>query len=124
MPSRLAIATAQSQSATISSGVVSVVREYTGRGPTKARTTIDHDTVIVMMADALTKSERKLSEDGKSDLVHEIRHQFQGTMAEALIAVVETALEREVVAFMSANHLDPDMAAEVFVLAPADTATP
>jgi uncharacterized protein YbcI len=124
MPSRLAIATAQSQSATISSGVVSVVREYTGRGPTKARTTIDHDTVIVMMADALTKSERKLSEDGKSDLVHEIRHQFQGTMAEALIAVVETVLEREVVAFMSANHLDPDMAAEVFVLAPADTATP
>jgi uncharacterized protein YbcI len=124
MPSRLAIATAQSQSATISSGVVSVVREYTGRGPTKARTTIDHDTVIVMMADALTKSERKLSEDGKSALVHEIRHQFQGTMAEALIAVVETALEREVVAFMSANHLDPDMAAEVFVLAPADTATP
>jgi uncharacterized protein YbcI len=110
-----------SPAATISTGVVGVVHEYTGRGPTKARTTIDQNTVVVMMGDTLTKSERKLAEDGKSDLVYEIRHQFQGTMREDLIEVVEMALGRKVMAFMSANHLDPDLAAEVFVLEPVDS---
>jgi uncharacterized protein YbcI len=114
---------ATSPAATISTGVVGVVHEYTGRGPTKARTTIDQNTVIVMMGDTLTKSERKLAEDGKSDLVYEIRHQFQGTMREDLIDVVESALGRKVIAFMSANHLDPDLAAEVFVLEPLDSVT-
>jgi uncharacterized protein YbcI len=114
---------APSAAANISTGVVGVVHEYTGRGPTKARTTIDQNTVIVMMGDTLTKSERKLAEDGKSDLVYEIRHQFQSTMREDLIEVVETALDRKVIAFMSANHLDPDLAAEVFVLQPVDPIT-
>lgn len=112
-----------STAATISTGVVRVVHEYTGRGPTKARTTIDQNTVVVMMGDTLTKSERKLADDGKSDLVYEIRHQFQGTMRDDLIDVVETALGRKVIAFMSANHLDPDLAAEVFVLQPVDPVT-
>jgi uncharacterized protein YbcI len=116
-------ARAPSAAAAISTGVVGVVHEYTGRGPTKARTTIDQNTVVVLMGDTLTKSERKLAEDGKSDLVYEIRHEFQSTMREDLIDVVETALGRKVVAFMSANHLDPDLAAEVFVLAPIDPAT-
>jgi uncharacterized protein YbcI len=112
-----------STAAAISTGVVGVVHEYTGRGPTKARTTIDQNTVVVMMGDTLTKSERKLAEDGKSDLVYEIRHQFQGTMRDDLIDVVETALGRKVIAFMSANHLDPDLAAEIFVLQPLDPVT-
>jgi hypothetical protein len=31
-------------------------------------------------------------------------------------------MERKVVAFMSDNHIDPDYAAEVFVLEPAESA--
>jgi hypothetical protein len=34
------------------------------------------------------------------------------------IAVVEDLTGRTVIAFMSANHIDPDLAAETFVLAP------
>ncbi len=41
-------------------------------------------------------------------------------MSEAMTTVVEGALGREVIAFMSANHLDPDLAVEVFVLQAAD----
>jgi hypothetical protein len=37
-------------------------------------------------------------------------------MRDDLVAVVEEPLERKVVAYMSANHIDPDLAAEVFVL--------
>jgi hypothetical protein len=32
------------------------------------------------------------------------------------IKLIEATLERRVVGFMSANHFDPDLAAEVFVL--------
>ena len=37
-------------------------------------------------------------------------------MREDLVAAVELNTGRSVVAFMSSNHIDPDMAAEVFVL--------
>jgi uncharacterized protein YbcI len=47
-----------------------------------------------------------------------MRHRFQEAMREDLITVVEKQMERKVVAFMSTNHIDPDMAAEVFVLEP------
>jgi hypothetical protein len=39
-------------------------------------------------------------------------------MRDGLIAVVEGVTERKVVAFMSQSHIEPDMAAEVFVLEP------
>jgi hypothetical protein len=34
------------------------------------------------------------------------------------ITAIEALTDRTVAAFMSANHIDPDMAAEIFVLAP------
>lgn len=40
-------------------------------------------------------------------------------MRSDLIAVVEERTGRRVAAFMSDNHIDPDFAAEVFVLEPA-----
>ncbi len=103
-------------SAAVSNAGVGLVRQYTGRGPTKARTSISRDLVSVVMADTLTKAERKLADDGKADLVLQIRHEFQKTMRDDLVAAVETITEREVIAFMSDNHIDPDMAVESFVL--------
>jgi uncharacterized protein YbcI len=107
-----------SVSAAVSNAVVSLVRQYTGRGPTRARTSISRDFVSVVMADTLTKAERRLAEDGKADLVLQIRHEFQKTMRDDLVAAVETITKREVIAFMSDNHIDPDMAVESFVLRP------
>jgi uncharacterized protein YbcI len=97
---------------------VRLLQEYTGRGPTKARTTINHDSVMILFGDALTKGEKKLAQVGDGAIVLQVRHRFQEAMSEDLIAIVETETERKVIAFMSANHLDPDMAAEVFVLEP------
>ena len=42
-----------------------LLREYTGRGPTKARTTINHESAVVLLQETLTKAERKLAENGK-----------------------------------------------------------
>ncbi len=104
----------------ISTRVVSVFKEYMGRGPTRARTTIRDDTVLVMLEDYLTRGERSLAGDGKTQLVRDLRLEVQDTMGPALRAVVEEELGRLVVAFMSANHLDPDYMAEIFVLEGAD----
>lgn len=107
-----------SLTAAISNAVVRIMSEYTGRGPTKARTSIRDDVVLVLMQDTLTKAERSLLAAGQTDFVLETRHLFQTTMSDDLVAAVEMLTERKVVAFMSANHVDPDMAGELFVLEP------
>jgi uncharacterized protein YbcI len=100
----------------INNGAVRVMRQYTGRGPTKARSVIDDDSVTILLKDTLTSAERRLVEGGKAELVLSMRHEFQLVMRDELVKVVEDALDRKVVAFMSDNHIDPDMAVEVFVL--------
>ena len=96
------------------------ISDYTGRGPTKARTYINDNVVTVVLHDTLTKGERSLVADDLHQLVLTMRKAFQGTMRHELIAGVEKILGRTVTAFMSDNHIDPDVAVEVFLLAPAD----
>ena len=103
----------------ISTATVQLLREYTGRGPTKAKTAINGDVVTIVLADTLTKGERKLVEAGRAERVLGLRHDFQNVMHDELVAIVEGQLERKVIAFMSQNHIDPDLAVEVFVLEPA-----
>jgi uncharacterized protein YbcI len=105
----------------INNGAVRVIREYTGRGPTKVRSVIDHDSVTILLADTLTPGERRLADNGKADTVLATRHEFQRLMRDDLVKLVEDALDRKVIAFMSTNHIDPDMAVEVFVLEPASS---
>jgi uncharacterized protein YbcI len=105
-----------SLNAAISNAIVRITAEYTGRGPTKARTSIRDDVVLVLMQETLTKAERSLLAAGHGDFVLETRTRFQNTMREDYVGAVEMLTERRVVAFMSANHLEPDMGAEVFVL--------
>jgi len=106
----------------ISTATVQVLHDYTGRGPTKAKTIINDDLVTVVLADTLTAGERKLVETGRSDRVIRLRHDFQLAMRDDLVAIVERQLERKVIAFMSQNHIDPDLAVEVFVLEPVAAA--
>ena len=105
-------------SAHISRTAVQILREYTGRGPTKARTMVNHDSVMIVLGDTLTRGEHKLVELGKAERVLELRHDFQMAMQGDLTALVEDTLERKVIAFMSDNHIDPDFAVEIFMLEP------
>lgn len=111
-----------SVSADISRALVKLLREYTGRGPTKARTHIDGDLITVVMQDTLTMGERSLVSDGKAELVLATRRAFQDTMSSQMVAAVERYSGRKVAAFLSANNVDPDVAIESFVLAPVTPA--
>jgi uncharacterized protein YbcI len=97
---------------------VAAFAEYTGRGPTKARTSIRDDVVLCLLQHTLTRGEQSLVRDGRSDVVIAMRRTFQETMREPLVNVVEQLTGRKVIAFMSDNHVDPDLATETFVLEP------
>jgi uncharacterized protein YbcI len=102
--------------AAISNAVVGLVREHVGRGPTKARTIHSGNLVLCVLEDTMTKAERTLASAGEEDFVLRMRHAIQTVMRNDLAAAVEGLTQRKVVAFMSANHVEPDLAAEVFVL--------
>jgi uncharacterized protein YbcI len=105
----------------LSNAVVRIVREYTGRGPTHARTSIRDNVVVVLMQETLLKAEHSLINDDKGKLVVEMRRSFQQTMRRELSEAVEELTGRKVVAFMSDSHLEPDYSVELFVLEPEPT---
>jgi uncharacterized protein YbcI len=100
----------------ISKQVVRLYSDYTGRGPTRVRTTI-RDTVVLCMAyDSMTKGERRLVEAGEVETVDSIRRKFQMTMRDDLVGAVELLTGRTVISFLSDHDAVTDHAAEIFVL--------
>ena len=61
--------------------VVRPLSEYTGRGPTKARTSFGDDLVTVVVRDLLSRGERSLVRDGRADLVLDLRRAYQARRA-------------------------------------------
>jgi uncharacterized protein YbcI len=110
----------------LSNAIVRCLREYTGRGPTRARTTIRDNVVLVMLEQTLTKGEQSLVTKGRADTVLALRQEYQAAMREESSAMVAELTGREVIAMMSANHIDPDLGAEIYILdgAPDPTASP
>lgn len=100
----------------LANAVVRCFREYAGRGPTEARAFYRHNIVVVVLQDSLTTAERQLVAHGRGDAVLELRRYLQELMRGDIVAAVERLTGRSVDAFLSASHLDPDIASEVFVL--------
>lgn len=102
----------------LSNGMVQLLRQYTGRGPTKARTTIGRDHVLIMLRDTFTSGERTLVDAGYVEDVLLTRRRFQEVMRPEATKMVEELTGRVVVGFMSDNHANPDLGVEVFILDP------
>ena len=105
-----------SLAAAVSNHVVRLFAEYTGRGPTRARTVIRENVVVCVTQNSMTKAERRLVQEGESDLVVSIRRKFQTVMRDDLVGAVEAVTGRKVLSFMSDHDAEHDYAAEVFVL--------
>jgi uncharacterized protein YbcI len=110
--------------AEISRRMVRLLSEYTGRGPTRARTYVHSNLIVCLLADTLTKGERSLAHHGAEASVIETRRTYQQMMRDDATAMVEELTGQKVIAFFSDHHLDPDMALEGFVLAGGDGADP
>ncbi len=108
--------------AAISTTVVRALARTTGRGPTKARTTLGDNGVFVVLQDSLTIGEQTLTDAGQGDAVLDLRRRWQRVMQADLSREIEQLTGRKVIGFMSDNHIDPDIAVEVFVLEPLPSA--
>ena len=104
----------------ISDGIVALLKDFYGRGPTRAKTYIHDDLVVCLLRGGFTRVEQTLLEGGRGPAVIEQRMAFQELMRERFEGVVERATGRRVIGFMSGNQQDPDMICEVFVLSPTD----
>jgi uncharacterized protein YbcI len=100
----------------ITNAVVRSHRRYVGRGPTRAQTFYNDNVVVVVLQDVLTAGERSLVADGRHEMVDQLRSELQQTMRGELVGAVERLTGCQVEAFMSANHIEPDLALELFVL--------
>jgi uncharacterized protein YbcI len=108
--------------AALSNAVVRCMAEVSGRGPSRARTTLGHDSVFVVVEDTLTRAERELVKIGDEQIVLRMREGLQRAMHGSLKSEVERLIGRRVIGFMSTNHIEPDLAVEVFILAPDEPA--
>ena len=102
----------------ISREMVALMKDYLGRGPTRARTYIRDNLVVCVMQDTMTRAEKSLAREERQEAVRQVRRLFQDTLREDATAIVERVTGRRVVSFMSDHDIDPDFAAEIFVLEP------
>jgi uncharacterized protein YbcI len=103
--------------ATISQEIVRLQAEYYGKGPTRAKTYIVEDLVVVVLEESFTRAEKTLAERGEKDAIEHIRRRFQQQMADDFTSVVEQATGRKVRAFLSETNVDLDVSVETFLLA-------
>ena len=104
----------------ISDGLVALLKEFYGRGPTRAKSYYEDDLVVCVLRGGFSRVEQTLLEGGRGSTVIQQRMEFQDLMRERFEAVIEHATGRQVISFMSGNQQHPDMMCEVFVLAPTD----
>jgi uncharacterized protein YbcI len=104
----------------VSEGMVALLKEYYGLGPTQAKTYYQDDLVVCLLRGGFTRVEQTLLDGGRGHAVIQQRMEFQEVMRERFEAVIEHATGRRVIGFMSGNQQAPDMICEVFVLAPSD----
>jgi uncharacterized protein YbcI len=103
--------------AAVTNGIVKLFRDYYGRGPTKAKSYILDDRILVcVLEDTMTRVEKTLADNGQGHKVREVRLVFQEAMAHEFKQCVRDSLQREVVAYHSQLTLDPDLGFEFFVL--------
>ena len=104
----------------ISDGMVGLLKEFYGRGPTRTKTYFVDDLVVCLLRGGFSRVEQTLLEGGRGSSVIQQRMEFQELMRERFTAVIEQATGRQVIGFMSGNQQHPDMMCEVFILAPTD----
>jgi uncharacterized protein YbcI len=107
---------AYSRAARISAQLVQLAVRRVGRGPTRARTSINTNFVLVVLEDVLTRAERTLLEAGERELVRRQREVLMGLMRTEAIEIVAGAIGRAVRTVLSDVDPDSGVAALVFLL--------
>lgn len=101
--------------AAISTRFVAIMREGYGRGPVKAKTyVLDDIIVVVLRGSGFTALEQTIMDSGRPERVVAMREDFQGVMEDRYRQTIKELTGRNVVAFVSQAHVDPDITVEMF----------
>lgn len=105
----------------VSDAMVGLFRDFLGKGPERCKTYwAGSDLLVVLLGGGYTVAERTLFDAGQGKAVQDSRHALQKTLQARSTELVQELTGRRVVAFMSASHQDPDLSAELFLLASED----
>jgi len=104
----------------ISDGLVALLKEFYGQGPTRTKSYYQDDLVVCLLRGGFSRVEQTLLNGGRGAAVIEQRMEFQEVMRDRFERVIEDATGRRVIGFMSGNQQHPDLMCEVFILAPTD----
>lgn len=101
--------------AAISTSIVGILRDHYGRGPMKAKTyALDDIIVVVMRGSGFTPLEQTIMDSGEPDRVVAMREDFQRVMKQRYNETIKQLTGRNVVAFLSQAHVEPDITIEIF----------
>jgi len=101
----------------ISNTIVHLLRVHSGRAPAKTETALTAELAVVTLRDCLTTTERTLVDEGLSALAMEVRTALHDGIQAQATAAVEEITGRLVVAYLTAQQQEPDLAIIAFVFA-------
>jgi uncharacterized protein YbcI len=104
--------------AQLSGRIIRLVSQYTGRGPTTARTTLNTNFAAVVLDGTLTKGERNLVAAGEEEAVRRQRETFHRLMRGEAVEAAEELTGRRVRACLTDVSPEEDVAAFLFLFDP------
>jgi len=100
----------------LANAIVSLFKQYYGKGPTGAKAWVLDEYVFVALEGGLTRNEETLLADGKEDIVRSYRLAFEESMSQVMMNTVTEIMGREVLTYHSQIVFHPTRAFEIFVL--------
>ncbi len=84
----------------ISDGLVALLKEFYGRGPTRAKSYFEDDLVVCVLRGGFSRVEQTLLDGGRGAAVIQQRMEFQEVMRDRFTEVIEDATGHPVIGFM------------------------
>lgn len=111
--------TGQALLTAVTDAMVALHERYHNRAPVTAKTLLlGSDLLACVLGGVYTDVEKTMIELQRATIVQETRSAFQTAMQHSFIAAVERLSGRDVLAFISNQHVGPDIEIELFMLKP------
>ena len=103
----------------VTNAMVAFHERYYHRAPVTAKTLLlDDELLVCVLGGVYTDVEKTMIELQRTNTVQDTRNAFQSTMQHKFINAVQGLSGRDVLLFISRQHVGPDMEVELFLLNP------
>ncbi len=104
----------------VTEAMVAFHERYYHRAPVTAKTLLlDGEMLVCVLGGVYTDVEKTMIELQRTTVVQETRSAFQTAMQHKFVNAVQRLSGRDVLAFISKQHVGPDMEVKLFMLKPS-----